>query len=399
MGEYFSYAELYVAQNGDCKSLYHEIKITMSKKKFIKQLQSEVDASFLYHKLYENNKDELASKIFLKMSQIEKRHADKVLNKIRAIDPNFQMIPPSMRARIQVKIANYFGYDFILSHLAQVEYQMSKSAIEKKHETGEKITGLENVHLNIIQSISQKDNLGIGGSLLTKFEGKHKSVGGNELRAAVLGANDGLVSNLSLVMGVSGAAALHSQILTAGIAGLIAGAISMALGEWLSVQSSRELYQRQVEIEAEELENSPEEEMNELALLYQAKGIAEQDALKIARDIISNKDTALDALVREELGIDKDVLGGSAWKAAFTSFFLFSLGAIIPLSAFFIFHDEKATFYSLIFSTVGLFGIGASITLYTGRNVWYSGLRQIIFGLTAAGITYMIGKWISISIL
>jgi len=365
--------------------------------KLKRQLQVEVDTAYLYKKLSENYQDPHASQVFHKMSEIEGRHAQKVLSKIRALKPKYSLPEASFRARLQVKLAQYFGFDFILSHLTAVEYQMTKSTIEKKQASGEKITGLENLHLNIIQNLSQQSDFQMGGNLLSKFEGKHKAVGGNELRAAVLGANDGLVSNMSLVMGVAGAAGGQSQVLIAGVAGLLAGAISMALGEWLSVQSSRELYQRQVEIEAEELENSPEEEMNELAILYQAKGMAEEEAKKLAQQVISNPETALDALVKEELGIDKEILGGSAWKAAFTSFFLFSLGAIIPVSPFFFYTGDHAVVLSVAASTVGLFVVGASITLFTGKNAFFSGFRQIIFGLGAAAITYMIGKMIGVS--
>lgn len=367
-------------------------------KKLIRQLQTEVDTAFLYNKLSENYQDELVSKVLHKMSQIEEHHAQVVLNKIHAKRPDFKRPGPSLRARVQIRLGKYFGYEFILSNLAALEWQMSKSMIEKKQAMGEKITGLENIHLNIIQSVSQQKKLGVGGSLLSQFEGKHKSVGGNELRAAVLGANDGLVSNMSLVMGVAGASNGQSAVLIAGMAGLVAGSISMALGEWLSVQSSRELYQKQVEIETEEIESSPEEEMKELALLYQAKGVGEKEATKLAEDVFTNKETALDSLLREELGIDKDVLGGSAWKAAFTSFFLFSFGAIIPVFSFFFFTGTQATMMSLILSTIGLFAIGGSITLYTGKNFYFSGIRQVIFGLTAAGITYAVGKLIGISI-
>lgn len=368
-------------------------------KKLKKQLQIEVDTAYLYKQLYENYDDPHASQLFRKMSEIEDRHAQKVLAKIRAQKPKYALPSPSLRARFQVKLAHYFGFDFILSHLTAVEYQMSKTAIERKQASGEKITGLENLHLDIIQNLSQRSDFRMGASLLSKMEGKHKAVGGNELRAAVLGANDGLVSNMSLVMGVAGAAGGQSQVLIAGIAGLLAGSISMALGEWLSVQSSRELYQRQVEIEAEELENSPEEEMNELAILYQAKGMTEEDAKKLAQQVISNPETALDALVKEELGIDKEILGGSAWKAAFASFFLFSFGAIIPVCPFFFYAGDHAVVLSLVASTLGLFLVGSAITLFTGKNAFFSGFRQIVFGLAAAGITYTIGKLIGVSMI
>jgi VIT1/CCC1 family predicted Fe2+/Mn2+ transporter len=150
-----------------------------------------------------------------------------------------------------------------------------------------------------------------------------------------------------------------------------------------------------VEIEAEELENSPEEEMNELVILYQAKGMTEDSALALAKHVFSNKETALDALVKEELGIDKDTLGGSAWKAAITSFFLFSFGAIIPLMPFLLIKSSIATMVSLIASILGLFVVGGLITLVTGRGVLFAGLRQTIFGLTAAGITYFVGLGIA----
>ncbi len=367
-------------------------------RKLKQQLQTEIDTAYLYQKLSENYNDELVSQVFHKMSEIEEHHARKVLKKIHAFKPDFQRPGPSLRARVQNKIAQYFGYEFILANLATIESQVSKSVIEKKLASGEKITGFENVHFNIIQNLSHQKNLGLGGNLISKFEGKHKSVGGNELRAAVLGANDGLVSNMSLVMGVMGATGGHNAIIVAGIAGLLAGSISMALGEWLSVQSSRELYQRQVEIEAEELENSPEEEMKELELLYQAKGMAAADAKKLAHSVFENKETALDTLVREELGIDKEALGGSAWKAAIASFLLFSFGAIIPVFPFFFLTGSVATYTSIIAGTIGLFMIGVSITLFTGRSALYSGLRQVIFGIIAASITYGIGRLIGVSL-
>jgi VIT1/CCC1 family predicted Fe2+/Mn2+ transporter len=207
-----------------------------------------------------------------------------------------------------------------------------------------------------------------------------------------LGANDGLVTNLSLIMGVAGAAVGNKGIIIAGIAGLLAGAFSMALGEWLSVQSSRELNQRQVDLEAEELENSPEEEMLELALIYQSKGMEKGDAMDMAKKVFENKESAIDTLVKEELGLDTTELGGSAWEAALTSFVLFVLGAIIPLIPFLLFSYYHPVLLSLGVSVLGLFFLGAVITFFTGKSVWYSGFRQVLFGLAAAGIVYGIGR-------
>ena len=172
----------------------------------------------------------------------------------------------------------------------------------------------------------------------------------------------------------------------------------MALGEWLSVQSSRELHLRQIELETEELEASPEQEKKELILLYQAKGMSVFEAKKLAEKAFETKESAIETLIIEELGINKEELGGSAWEAAITSFVLFAIGAIIPLFPFFILEGYNAIYLSVGSSIIGLFGIGAAITLFTGKSVIYSGMRQVFFGLAAAAITFGIGTLIGVSL-
>ncbi len=223
-------------------------------------------------------------------------------------------------------------------------------------------------------------------------------MGGNALRAAVLGANDGLVSNLSLVMGVAGADMAAHAILVTGLAGLLAGSCSMALGEWLSVNTARESAQRQIDTEADELEQVPEEEEEELALIYQAKGLREELAKTLAKQLIANKKTALDTLVREELGIDPNDLGGSAWIAGGTSFLLFAAGAIFPVAPYFALAGIPALIASLAASAVALFLIGAGTSLFTGRNVLFSGVRQLLVGLAAAGVTFGVGQLIGVAV-
>lgn len=214
----------------------------------------------------------------------------------------------------------------------------------------------------------------------------------------VLGANDGLVSVFSLVMGVAGAGVGNRTILLTGFAGLLAGALSMALGEWLSVQSSRELYQHQLDIEREELAEVPEEEMAELALIYQAKGMPADAARQMAERLLSDDATALDTLAREELSIDPAELGGSAWEAAITSFVLFAIGAIIPVFPYLFWTGAAGIVASAIVSAIGLFIIGAAITLMTGRNTLFSGLRQVLFGLAAAAVTFGVGRLIGVNV-
>lgn len=256
----------------------------------------------------------------------------------------------------------------------------------------------ERSHARLLRQAAGTMQGGMHGVELAQLEGRHKTGGGNALRAAVLGANDGLVSNLSLVMGVAGAELSNSSILIAGMAGLLAGAFSMALGEWLSVQSSRELYQHQIAIEKAEILASPEEEEEELALIYEARGLPQEEARRLAAQISHDPNATLETLAREELNVDPAELGGSAWVAALTSFFLFSLGAIIPVIPFTLVQGMQAVTASLIVSAVGLFVIGAGITLFTGRNVLYSGFRQVMFGLVAAAVTFGIGRLIGVNI-
>ena len=183
-----------------------------------------------------------------------------------------------------------------------------------------------------------------------------------------------------------------------GIAGLLAGACSMALGEWLSVTSSRELAEREIRIESGELTEDPVGEGEELKLIYEAKGLSANEAAGVVEQVLKDKEATLDALAREELGIDPTELGGSATEAALTSFLLFSIGALIPILPFLLPGYGLQVVASLILSAVALFGIGAAITVFTGTPVWRSGGRQLVLGLAAAGITFSIGHLIGVTL-
>jgi len=206
------------------------------------------------------------------------------------------------------------------------------------------------------------------------------------------------VSNLSLVMGVAGAQLAGEGVLITGLAGLLAGACSMAMGEWLSVQSARELSQRQLAIEADELRAAPQEEQQELALIYEAKGLPAEEARKVAAEIMTDEAKALEMLAHEELGIDPEELGGSPWEAAGMSFVLFAFGAVIPVAPFMGLTGMTAVMASLGASAAALFGIGAAITLFTGRNALFAGSRQLLIGLAAAGLTYGIGRVLGVAL-
>lgn len=361
----------------------------------LKNIQTEIDASFLYKILADNEEDKNVAHVFYQMSEIEQSHAI-LFAKKNNLTPE-ELPPPSRRARILQVIGKIFGYDYVLGVLLDTEKSISHAiaGARKKTKTTDSIS--DTAHVTILKNILN-NNKNVSGSNLARFEKRHRSVGGNALRAAVLGGNDGLVSNFSLVMGIAGATSGQSEVLLTGLAGLLAGALSMALGEWISVKSSQELYENQMQLEMEELETNPEGEEKELALIYISKGIPEEQAMKMATDIMSDKGHAHEILVKEELGINAEDLKGSAMEAAISSFILFGIGAIIPVIPFFFLGGTQAILLSALLSATGLFGIGSAITLFTGKSIWYSGFRQVFFGLIAAAITFGIGRLIGVSL-
>jgi VIT1/CCC1 family predicted Fe2+/Mn2+ transporter len=361
----------------------------------VKNIQTEVDASFLYHVLAENEEDTTIANIFYQMSELERSHALAFLKKINLDDSH--MPKPSARARVLKRIGKVFGYDYVLGVLLDTEKSLSTSILRSRKNLKQSESLSDTAHVTILKNILNSKSR-ISGTNLARFEKRHRSVGGNALRAAVLGGNDGLVSNFSLVMGIAGATNGQKEVLLAGIAGLLAGALSMALGEWISVKSSQELYENQMDLEMEELETNPEGEEKELVIIYMTKGIPEDQAQKMAREVIADKDHAHDILIKEELGINPEELKGSAMEAALASFVLFSVGAIIPVFPFFFIGGMQAVLISTLVSACGLFVIGASITLFTGKSIGFSGMRQVLFGLAAAAVTFGIGKLIGISI-
>jgi vacuolar iron transporter family protein len=358
-------------------------------------LQTEIDACYLYQKLADNEKDETLANVFRQMSEIERGHA-----KAFATKENISLediLQPSWRARTLNTIGKVFGYNYVLGALLDTEKSISNALVSSRKKKKLEITGSETNHVKILKSIIQTEG-SVSKLQLSKFETRHRSVGGNAIRAAVLGGNDGLVSNFSLVMGIAGATEGEQGVLLAGLAGLLAGALSMALGEWISVKSSQELYENQMQLEMDELETNPEGEMQELALIFMAKGIPEPQSAEMAREAMKDKNQAHKLLVREELGINEEELKGSAVEAAVSSFILFAIGAVIPVLPFMFTSGFKAILLSVCLSAAGLFLIGAAITLFTGKNVWRSGFRQVIFGLAAAAITFGIGRLIGVSV-
>jgi VIT1/CCC1 family predicted Fe2+/Mn2+ transporter len=364
-------------------------------------LQDEIDSAFLYRALAALE-GEPARAIYERLAEGEERHGTALCAALERAGTSDVPNSPSARARTLAWIAKRFGAALVLPTLIEGEAAAARGYGPQRGAAESAAAATELRHGRLLEAMAKTSRRGVGGATVARLEGRHGGVGGNALRAAVLGANDGLVSNFSLVMGVAGASAGASRggdaVLIAGFAGLVAGAISMALGEWLSVQSSRELFARQLAIEAEELAAAPEEEAAELALIYESKGVPKDEAKKLADRLIGSEATALDTLAREELGFDPEDLGGSAWVAAATSFALFAIGAAVPLLPFLLMTGAAAVTTSATASTLALFLLGAAITLFTGRGVLASGSRQVVFGLVAAAVTYGIGSLLGVAI-
>lgn len=237
-----------------------------------------------------------------------------------------------------------------------------------------------------------------GGSVGQFASSEGHRIGGQSgtFRAAVFGVNDGLVSNLSLVMGVAGASSDPRYVLLAGIAGLLAGAFSMAAGEYVSMKAQRELFENQIEIERRELAEDPQGEQKELELIYRSKGFPNAAAAKLASQMMSDPDIALDTHAREELGLNMNELG-SPWRASASSFVSFVAGASIPVLPYILFSSGMAFMTSLISSAIALLAVGAMISNYTGRSTLISALRMLLIGFVAAAVTYLVGNVIGVS--
>jgi VIT1/CCC1 family predicted Fe2+/Mn2+ transporter len=359
-------------------------------------LADERDGAYLYDSLAGAEKDKRLAEVYHRMADAERKHAASWTKRLQEAGLPLPGYKTGWRTVVLAWCARRFGPAAVLPTITGLEQKDSRKYDGTPGAAA--MAADERSHARLLQQAAGTMRGGLQGAALAQLEGRHRAGGGNALRAAVLGANDGLVSNLSLVMGVAGAELNNQTILITGFAGLLAGAFSMALGEWLSVQSSRELYQHQIAIEKAEILASPEEEEAELALIYEARGLPAQEARRLAAQLSHDPSATLETLAREELNVDPAELGGSAWVAALTSFFLFSVGAIIPVLPFIFVRGAQAVSGSLGFSAVGLFVIGSGITLFTGRNVLYSGFRQVLFGLVAAAATFAIGRLIGVNL-
>ena len=343
----------------------------------------EMDGIELYRVLAAVEKDEKRAVIFRKMAQTEERHARRWVRLIESAGYEVPRYQPTVRVRVLGWLARHFGTRRVIPII---------SSLEASDEPG--LPAQERAHSRALRAM--EDGVSSQDAIIGS-ERWHMVSRGGSLRAAVFGVNDGLVSNFSLVMGFAGAEAKPEYILLAGVAGLLAGSFSMAAGEYISMRAQRELFEQQIAMEQQELEMSPKEEEEELALIYQAKGIPENEAATLARRIIANPKTAIETLAREELGLIPSELG-SPWAAAGSSFLAFVIGALVPVLPYMFISGLSASIASTILSCFALFGVGAIISIFTARGPLISGLRMLGIGLCASAITYGVGWLLGVSV-
>lgn len=369
--------------------------------RFQRYVREELDAAWMYERLAAAERNASRRTALFKLAAAERRHAEHWLTRLRALGATPDTsVEPSFRSRWLGWMARLFGPRSVLPIVVRLE---RADASRYDAEPGaEALATEEREHLEVAAQLSNgtattSRTAITSGSELARREGRHKSDTSGSLRAATFGISDGLASNFSLVMGVAGAEPDTRFILLAGIAGLLAGAFSMAAGEYVSMGVQREMFENEIDVERRELEENPAEEAEELSLIYQAKGVPPDQAEALALTLMRDPKVALDALAREELGLDPDALG-SPWGAAISSFISFAIGAAVPVLPFLFLGGHVAVLVSVALACTALFTAGAATTLVTGKPFWFGGLRLMLIASAAAGVTWLVGRLIGVSV-
>jgi vacuolar iron transporter family protein len=357
---------------------------------WLQNLLDERDGAALYEGLAHYEKDAGRARSFRELGEAERRHAEVWHRKLEkegvAIPPD----RPSSRVRALVWLARRLGSAAVVPMVLETEAVDA----EKYDQQGGDATAIaeeERDHRRVLSGMSGSTPDSARG-LISSRERWHRGGGrAGSVRAAIFGMNDGLVSNLSLILGVAGAGVEPRAVVVTGFAGLLAGAFSMAVGEYTSVASQRDLLARQVALEKREIEEAPEEEAAELALIFKQKGLSTEQASRTAAEILKRPDSALDTLVREELGLDPEDLG-SPWSAAWSSFVMFAIGAIVPILPFLFMHTRWAAAVSAGLAGVVLATVGGLVGFLSGTSIVRGAARMVGLAALAAGVTYLVGR-------
>jgi VIT1/CCC1 family predicted Fe2+/Mn2+ transporter len=362
---------------------------------WLENLRDERDGVALYRGLARVEKDTARAAEFSALAEAEERHVSIWKRKLEkggvAIPPE----RPSSRVRLLLWMAGRFGTQAVLPLVVLAESSDVAKYVRQGRE-GAALAAEEQEHGATLRRLSGADPFS-PRALIGERERWHRLGRGGAVRAGVFGANDGLVSNLSLVLGVAAAGAPPHTLLTTGLAGLFAGALSMAVGEFVSMSSQRDLMKRQIALEARELDEAPEEEKEELTVLLRQKGLSEAQAAETAEQIMRDPESALDTLVREELGLDPGDLG-SPTRAALSSFATFAVGAALPLLPLPFLTGPAAALAAAALGGVALGAVGALIGFLSGTSPLRSGLRMVALAAVAAGVTVGIGRLVGVTL-
>lgn len=367
--------------------------------RYKRYLEAELEAVALYSGLAAAEKDPQRAQVFQRLADMEEGHADRWAQKLGMTSSELESYRAGFRIRLLIWVARRFGTRPVLPMVLHIEgadtdmYAGEPEAVDiLKEERG---------HSRSLRELAAPSRVhGEEGSRV----GRGAAGASGTLRAAVLGFNDGLVSNFSLVMGVTGGVAAASDtsdpqiILLAGVAGLLAGAFSMAAGEYVSMRAQRDRFEHHLEMERGELEEFPEEETEELVLIYQAKGLTEREARTVAKRIMQDPEVALDTMAREELGLNPDELG-SPKGASVSSFIAFAAGAAIPVFPYFIGEGTFAFSLSGVLSALTLLAVGSFLSTLSGKNILWGGVRMLLIGVSAAAVTFGIGSLVGATLL
>ncbi len=357
---------------------------------WLQNLVDERDGAALYEGLARHEKDPQKARSFREIAEAERRHAEIWARKLEKEGVGIPADRPSSRVRALIWLARRLGTAAVVPMVLEAE-ATDADKYDAQGGDAAPIADEERAHRLALVGLSRGEPTD-ARELIAQRERWHRSSrAAGSIRAAIFGMNDGLLSNLSLILGVAGAGVEPRTVVVTGFAGLLAGAFSMAAGEYTSVASQRDLLARQVAMEKREIDEAPEEEAAELALIFKQKGLSTEQASRTAAELLKNPESAADTLVREELGLDPNDLG-SPMGAAVSSFAMFSVGAFLPLIPFLATSGTLAVALAAAVAFTVLAGVGGLVGFLSGTPIWRSALRTAGLGAIAAGVTYGVGR-------
>jgi VIT1/CCC1 family predicted Fe2+/Mn2+ transporter len=377
--------------------------VSKDPQRFLRYLEAERNASLLYRSLAETTDGDRRAAL-LELADVEDKHAAHWISKLQEYGVEIPPPPAALEQNDKALVARArsLGLVSVLDTLEQNE-GADAGMYDDEPEALSSMPSDEREHAEVFRSLKGNKPEKFPHKVVSPNAGEpwHKLDKSGSIRAAVFGVSDGLVSNTALVMGFAGASLAgaidNSVVLFAGLAGLLAGAFSMAAGEYVSMASQRDLFKREIDLERQELIEKPEEERLELELIYRAKGLSKDQAKAISEQIMSNPETALDTLAREELGLDPDELG-SAWKAAISSFIAFSIGASVVVIPYALFSGLTAFVLAIVLALIGMLVVGGTVGRISGRGIVFSAGRQVLWGVGAAAVTYLVGSLVGVNV-